>query len=612
MKILFHLCIGILFSLNILAQNNKHYVQIAQSAYSIYWLAEKYHVQPRAMDNHFSNDIWKSFLGTLDESKIFFTEEDIQKLREYQDVIDDEIRTKKYSFFEISSQLFVTRLKRADSIITNILKSPFNYKIKETFTVTEDTCYAKDDKLWIDKIRKTLKKYTLTHIVEQNSNPTQKQIDSLDVVYRKKAAKVYKHVIRNFLESPNGTIKELGDYYCQTIASCYDPHTNYMSLAEKEDLEEELGQKTMIFGFSLDNDENDIAIIDKLIPGSVAFKSGQINKGDKINRLQWENKNAVDVSDASAQEISELLNQDNHSKLTLFLKKQDGSERIVNLTRSENTEDDDNKVKSFILKGEKTIGYISLPAFYKDWEHEENIDGCANDVAKEIVKLKEANIDALILDVRFNGGGSVSEAAELAGIFIDAGPIGIMHVRNEKNTLLNDVNRGTVYDGPLLYMINGYSASASEIVAAALQDYNRALVVGSRSYGKATGQLIIPLDTTVNLEKYNELDSLKQEYLKITSMKLYRVDGSMAQFYGVAPDVVLPDLSSIYPQYEGDEPYALKPDRIAGNKYYKPFGYPLPKFQSYADSAMMKSNYFTELNKIISTEHKQSEFIDIP
>ncbi|PZP48737.1 MAG: hypothetical protein DI598_09500 [Pseudopedobacter saltans] len=601
MRILFSLFWIFYFSLNIEAQTVKSFHEIAQSAYTVYRLAEKYHVQPRALDDRFSEDVWNGFIDALDEKKLFFTAGDIAKLNSFKYQIDDEIKSKKSDFLENTTSIFVSRLKTADTIIENILKRPFNYKTNETFTTIEDTSFAKDDKAWREKIRKTLKLYVLNRIVDYNPNPTQKQIDSLDIVFRKKAGKVYRRYIQKVLEFPTGITEEMGNYYCETIASCYDPHTNFLSLSQKEDLESELGQKSMIFGFSLENDENDIASISKLIPGSTAYKSGQINVGDKILKLQWENKEAVDVSDASAQEIGEMLSSDNHQKLTLYIKKPDGNEKSVTLSKSINTEDEeDNKVKSFLLKGQKTVGYISLPAFYTDWENEEKVNGCANDVAKEIIKLKKENIDALILDVRYNGGGSVNEAVELAGLFIDVGPIGIVHSRNEKPILLKDINRGTVYDGPLLYMINGNSASASEVVGAALQDYNRALIVGSQSYGKATGQVIIPLDTAVNPNTY-EGSANNKDFLKLTTLKLYRIDGNTAQFTGVVPDVVLPDVATLYPQREANEVHALLPDRIDGNKYYHP-NFALPKLQAYADEEIKKSSYFTQIKKIIDNQ----------
>ena len=185
-----------------------------------------------------------------------------------------------------------------------------------------------------------------------------------------------------------------------------------------------MGNQQFRFGFAIKEDDDGGVIINGLEPGSPAFKCGMLNKGDKFQTLQWEGQNVIDVSDASAHELGEIFSQSNHDKIMITVKKADGTIRTVTLMKEQSDADDDTKVKSFLLKGNKTFGYISLPAFYNNWEDENTGDnGCANDVAKEIIKLKKENITGLILDLRYNGGGSIQEAVELTGIFIDAGPV---------------------------------------------------------------------------------------------------------------------------------------------------------------------------------------------
>ncbi len=331
----------------------------------------------------------------------------------------------------------------------------------------------------------------------------------------------------------------------------------------------------MVFGFNLDEDEDGNVTIKNLAPGSSAFKSGMINKGDKMISIQWEGSKPIDVSGASAEEIGEMLSANNHAKATITFIKADGTKRQVELAKEQQEDTgDNNKVKSYLLKGAKTIGYISLPSFYEDWEDKRSINGCSNDVAKEILKLKKENIDGLILDVRYNGGGSVMEAVDLAGIFIDAGPITQFKLKEPKPITLKDGNRGTIYDGPLTLMVNGFSASASELLAGTLQDYHRALIVGSSTYGKATGQRILPLDTTINMNE--NIDNIHTpSFLKLTISQLYRVTGSTAQFKGVVPDIILPDATDAYDTKEKNEPFAILPNNIDANKYYLPNN-PLP------------------------------------
>ncbi len=406
----------------------------------------------------------------------------------------------------------------------------------------------------------------------KNLTKQKQSLDSAQPAFQKKAQSVYKRNITRITQSPGGVEQFVANEYCKALATCYDPHTEFFPLTEEENFESELGSQQFRFGFAIKEDDNGGVIINGLEPGSPAYKSGLLNEGDKFQSLNWEGQNAIDVSDADAHELGEILSQSNHDKITITVKKADGTLRTVVLMKAQSNTDEDNKVRSFLLKGNKTIGYISLPAFYNNWEDENTGDnGCANDVAKEIVKLKKENISGLILDLRYNGGGSIHEAVELSGIFIDAGPVEQIKTRSEEKIItLKDINRGTIFSGPLIILVNGYSASASEMVAGTLQDYNRALIVGSSTYGKATGQIVLPLDTTVDLEKNNS-QTQAANYLKVTTDKLYRINGTTAQFTGVKPDIILPDFLEANPQREADAPFALQPSVVDANKYYVPY-----------------------------------------
>jgi carboxyl-terminal processing protease len=241
----------------------------------------------------------------------------------------------------------------------------------------------------------------------------------------------------------------------------------------------------------------------------------------------------------------------------------------------EKIREEENVVKSFILKGDKKIGYISLPGFYTEWESRTG-QGCANDVAKEIVKLQEEKVEGLILDIRYNGGGSLGEGVDLAGIFINEGPICVLKGRAEKPEILKDMNRGTVYNGPLVVLVNGQSASASEVLVGALQDYNRAVVVGSPTFGKATGQIVVPLDSTISLTAPAERKARSPYgFVTVTTEKLYRVTGRSAQLKGVRPDISLPDVYDALDYREATYPFALSSDSLNRKFYFSPLS-PLP------------------------------------
>jgi carboxyl-terminal processing protease len=602
-RLLFLLC----FLLSNFFINAQQLNTAVKNAYIITRMAEKFHVQPRPLNDTFSSNIFTQLLKQLDEDKIFFTAEDIKALSKFKFDLDDEIKNKQSTFLSAITKIFGDRISKADTLINIICKTPFNFSLPEKITAAEDTSYPADEKAMRTKLYKLLKSDALDIITEDdelitlNALQQKKYVDSIEPIARRKAQQSFKHSINIILQSAGGIEQAIGDEYCKAIAVCYDPHSAYFPLTEKEDFESELGQQQMVFGFRCKEDDDGSVKIESIMPGSPAFKSGQLNKEDKILSIQWEDKQPIDVSSGGLKQLYEVLAMSNHDKATFKIKKPDGTERTVILLKEKMEEDDDqNKVKSFLLKGSKTIGFISLPSFYQDWENESTgVNGCANDVAKEILKLKKENIDGLIIDLRYNGGGSMEEAIELSGIFIDFGPVGMDKGRDVKIYTLKDVNRGTIYDGPLMLMVNGYTASASEMVAGTLQDYHCAVIVGTPTYGKATAQVVLPMDTTIDVTK--DISKIKTDsYFKVTISKLYRVNGTTAQAKGVQPDVVLPDMLEAHPQREADNPYVLISPPVEANKYFKP--YPVMNIDNLKTLAQQKinaSSYFQQLKSYI-------------
>ena len=579
----------------------------AIDAFAITRMAAKYHIKPRVLDETLSMDMYKTLLHKIDNGKSFFTIEDIKQLEPYQYKLHQEIVGKHSAFLQLLVTLYQQRLQQADTMIDNICKTPFNFNLNEKYTVAEDTSYPANVAAMHLKLYKNMKWAALLYMnafqKEINALPIAKQKkinDSIEAIIRKKINTSYKRNVQRELNATGGIPQIISNEYCKALAVCYDPHTAYMSMTDRENFEAHLGRKNLAFGFGLNEDEEGNPVVDELKPGSPAFKSGMMNKGDKIISIQWDDAKPIDLSDASAEEVGSILGSSNHAKATLTIKKADGTKREVVMYKEQQEDDsDDNKVKSFILKGEKTIGYISLPSFYQDWENKNSVNGCANDMAKEILKLKKDKIDALVIDLRYNGGGSVGEAVDLAGIFIDAGPITQIKTKEPKAFTLKDGNRGTIYDGPLVLMVNGYSASASELLAGSLQDYNRALIVGSNTYGKATGQRVLPLDTTINLE--DDLSKVEvPSYIKLTMSQVYRINGTTAQFTGVMPDIGLPDPTEAKKDKERDVPFAISAINIEANKYYLPLK-PLrvANLKKIAAEQQKAEPYFEKVNEYI-------------
>jgi carboxyl-terminal processing protease len=571
-------------------------------AWLITRMAEKFHVQPRPLDKTMAAAIYSRMLEALDEERIFFTQADIARLSVYRNTLDEEILNRRTGFLQLLTTIYQQRLMQADTLIDHIAAKPFTFSAttREKLTVAEDTTYPADPPAMQLKLYKLLKLYVAdglaNAILAAKATPRARIIDSLEPRLRKRAVVSIKRMIRRLQQSPKGIGNILGIIYCQSLAACYDPHTAYFSPDEKAAFESALGNKPLSYGLSLNEDDDGHATVGRLEPGGPAFQSGSLNDGDKILSVRWDGKEPIDVSDAGAAELSRVLSAEGGDKLTLNIRKTDGTTRQVSLKKQKvNTQamdEEEDKVKGFLLKGASTIGYISLPAFYEDWEGSNGVNGCANDVAREIIKLRKENIGGLILDLRYNGGGSMREAVDLAGLFIDAGPVGQVKTKDGKIYTLKDITRGTIWDGPLVVLVNGSSASASEMVAGTLQDYNRALIVGSPTYGKATAQIVLPLDTTVDITKP---DPGKQAsaYLKITTSKLFRVNGTTAQVSGVRPDIVLPDPPEAATERESDEPFVLPPTPIEANKYYHPLApLPLAAEQAIATKAIAGNAFF--------------------
>ncbi len=328
------------------------------------------------------------------------------------------------------------------------------------------------------------------------------------------------------------------------------------------------------------------------------------------SRMKFTREISIDINGASAREVQSIFNYSNTEKLEFSLKKANGIVTKV-ILKKEKIDNEENSVKGYILNdGTKKIGYISLPGFYTEWETP-NGNGCANDVAKEIVKLKESSIEGLILDLRDNGGGSTYEALGLMGIFIDEGPLFMKGSKEGKPLLMKDINRGTIYDGPLLVMINGNSASASEIVASTLQDYRRAFIAGSNSFGKATEQILIAVHSGTSLVDDSAMNAPNfMGMTKITDYKLYRVTGSSNQLQGVKPDFIFPEVNTASSVRESDLPNALPNDRINKQLMYTVFdSLPMSKLKYNSQQRISSSETFKKIeliNKNVPESWKKS------
>jgi len=527
----------------------------------------KLHIQPRTVNDSLSADIFSGFFKILDPYGDILTSRDTGRLISYRNKLDDGNES-VCSFIRDATVLYRKRLEWYQKFTDSLTSKPFNLSTKETgptaIRAPKDLC--KTDAELKSRIAGEIKLDVLLSIYRAASADSAilnsiNEFNKAEPAARQRVRKNKLVEIDKLLKDQKLLATRIEDTYLKAIPAVFDPHSTYFGETEMKEFNESLNPNELSFGIKVSPTPTGEVKISKVVPGSPAWNSNQVNKDDVLTGIRWRTSGEyIDLIDLDAELVEEVLDgEENSAEITV--RKPTGELRKVKLVK-EKLENEENIVSGFVLKGKdskRTVGYISLPGFFTDVNPE--LSGCAVAVTKEIIKLKEESIEGLILDLRFNGGGSLYEAVELAGLFIDVGPVGIVESTGEAPVVLKDINRGLVYDGPLLIMVNGASASASEVVSAALQDYHRAIIAGSTTYGKATGQAVYPLD-----EKHPE-----QGFLKITGIRIYRINGQTHQGKGVNPDYPLNDFSSLlYPREEQNE-HALKPRTINKKTFYSPW-----------------------------------------
>lgn len=542
-----------------------------QKAIVIKRVIEMQHYAPRTVDDSFSVHVFRSFINTTDSRRLLFTKDEYQQLSAFSTTLDDELSGHKWQFLPAFTPIYKKALLRADTIIQQLLQKPFDFSADEKITVAAKSTnpvfagsVTELKQRW-GRYLKWMALNLLYSAADADSTlalPYKTLLQRYESSIRQKTGLIENRLLAAILQEEGGPDKKLEQQYLNCIATAFDPHTSYFSPEVNSAFREELSSDENSFGMELEENEEGRIVIEHLVPGGPAWKNGEINQGDELIEIQVPGKSATDISTMPVDDILEMLEEPAHKQLQFKFRKPNGLTRQLTL-RKEKISNEESIVKSFILTGEKKIAYILLPGFYTQWE-KENGSSCANDVAKEIVKLKKENIDGLILDVRYNGGGSLGEALGMAGIFIDEGPLFGQKQKAGKAQYIKDPNRGTIYDGPMVLLVNGQSASASELLAATLQDYNRAVIAGSVTYGKATMQVIVPADSS------RTSANSTGDFIKLTIGKIFRLTGFSAQLNGVQPDIPLPDIFDGIEYREKYQPAALRPDTIAKNNYYKP------------------------------------------
>lgn len=538
------------------------------------------HYQETRIDDAFSERIYTLYLKNLDYGKRFFTQKDIETLALYKYQLDDQTKAGSLEFMVLASDILKERIEQSKVYTEAILAKPMNFeKIEDYQTDPEKRMYASSEKTREDYWRQYLKHQVLYRLADKLEEQEKAKEDNDTSVTIKPFEELEKEVRKKVLETHEDWFKRLDrqehdDYrsgYLNAITAAFDPHTNYFPPKDKENFDISMSGKLEGIGAQLREEGSYIKVVN-IVPGSPSWKQGDLKAGDIILKVAQGKEEPVDVVDMPVDDAVQIIRGKKGTEVRLTVKKLDGSIKVIPIVRDVVVLEETYAKSAIIKKDEhkQQVGYISLPKFYADF----NKTGGRNsgeDVRKEVLKLKEEGIDGLIIDLRGNGGGSLQDVVDMAGLFIKSGPIVQVKPREGDPYVLTDNDPSLIYDGPLVILVNEFSASASEILAAAMQDYNRALVIGSQAtFGKGTVQRFFDLDNFVT----PDMNSIKPlGVVKLTTQKFYRVNGQTTQLKGVTPDIVLPDAYSMIQVGEQEEEYPLGWDETKA-AYYKEFDNP--------------------------------------
>jgi carboxyl-terminal processing protease len=562
------------------------------------FVIEKGHYSPATIDDAFSKGVYKDYVQALDPSKRFFLQSDIDEFSKYELELDDELINKDLTFFTLTYDRLMQRMKESQGFYKEILKTPFDYTVDENFnTDYEKAPYAKTDADLKERWRKQLKLSTLSSLtdrlkIQENKgkvskeetavplNPLENADDDAAADKTKKEVSKEDSKPKSFEElekdTRESTAKSLDEYfgfmkdldrndwfsvYINSITARFDPHTNYFAPEEKERFDVSISGTLEGIGARLQK-KNDYTEISELISGGPAWRGKKLEAGDLVMKVAQGDGQPVDIVGMRLDDVVKKIKGPKGTEVRLTVKKVDGTIKVISIIRDIVEIEETYAKSSIVTKNGLKYGVIYLPKFYINFENKDGRDA-GKDIALEVERLKQAKVDGIVLDVRDDGGGSLSTVVDIAGLFIEQGPIVQIKSAGRKKEVLFDKDKKIEWDGPLVIMVNSFSASASEILAAAIQDYKRGVIIGSKqTYGKGTVQNVIDLNQFVRSNELGDLGALKT-----TTQKFYRINGGSTQLEGVSSDVVMPDRYSYLKMGERDVENAMPWDKIDPANY---------------------------------------------
>lgn len=570
------------------------------------------HYSPKDINDEFSKKIFKKFLNDLDPDKNILLQTDYDALKKYETKIDDEIRgDQPVEFFLAAGELFNKRIEDAAKVYNEVLNQPFSYTVDESINLDEDkskvpATEADMKETWRKRLKYlALDRYSESLELREKNKGKEgfavKTNEELEKDAREKVRRVMDRTFDHFRHKFSDDDKF--NMFVNDITTSMDPHTEFFPPVDKRYFDEQMSGSFFGIGAQLSYDDGNIKIA-SLVTGTPAWKSGEVQVGDVVLKVAQGENEPVDLTGYVVEDAVKLIRGTKGTEVKLTLKKSDGSIKVVSLVRDKIVQEETFARSAIVKNGPEKIGYIYLPEFYADFDNP-NGARCSIDVANEVKKLKEEKVDGIIIDLRNNGGGSLYDVVQMAGLFIEEGPIVQVRDRDGKQPqVLKDKDRSVLYDGPLAVMVNEFSASASEIFAAAIQDYNRGVIIGSTStYGKGTVQRNIGLDFTSNILGSNsDLGTVK-----LTLQKFYRINGGSTQLKGVSSDIVLSDKYEDLKLREKDDPDALPWDEISKATYtpWNP-GYDLPTIKKFEQERLSSNDVFKTIRENSEWLEKQN------
>jgi len=523
------------------------------------------HFSPRPLDDAFSADAYDVYLDRLDPAKRLFFQEHIETFHDHRSKLDDAWMSDDLSFFNLTHELLVAQIEAIHEIYPEILAEPFDFNELESFDLGGDELEwpetaADRREMW----RKYLKYQTLLRIntAAADDHPEQDYTQIDWQPYEADArAKVLKNMDRWYERMTELDRDDWLSVYINSCIAVFDPHTNYLPPYDQETFEIQMSGKLEGIGAQLSDRDGQITVV-KIVSGSASWRQGELEVNDVILKVAQEGEEPVDIVDMRLEDAVKLIRGPKGTTVELTIQKVDGSIVEIPIVRDVVVLRE-TYAKSAVLEDSARVGYIRLPKFYLDFDGEGR--DCAEDVRAELLKLQEEQVDGVVLDLRNNGGGSLKGAIDIAGLFMDEGPVVQVVTRQGGTRVFRDEDPSTVYDGPLVVLVNPFSASASEILAGALQDYDRALIIGSdHTFGKGTVQSVFEMDRMLprGMADLGPLGGLK-----VTIQKFYRVNGQSTQLRGVASDIVWPDVYNHVPYGEEETEFPLAWDEIASSRY---------------------------------------------